>query len=202
MLGDYTPLNISKKALFAPANGQLYTNHDFKRCYSQQPLFVMPSYLWAKDCHEFDPPTLYFGYDIGEKKALAIIRKHFDKCIVWGSPGYSESDDEEDGEDEDEDDTEETAEQSDDDDEDEDEEAEEAEERLVPHAACRHMIAVELFLRKNGEPVWGLSLGSNYTGLVPARFVPPILELFQIPATDKGMWYLDAIDWRWLPKEC
>ncbi|KAI0309425.1 hypothetical protein OF83DRAFT_1179641, partial [Amylostereum chailletii] len=101
MLDYYMPLNISRKIPFAPANGKLYTNNDFKRCYSQQPFRLIPTYLWAKNCHEFDPPTLYHGYIIEEEKALAIIRQHFKECIVWTTEEIEEeeSEDEEENED-------------------------------------------------------------------------------------------------------
>ncbi|KAI0730720.1 hypothetical protein C8Q76DRAFT_782336 [Earliella scabrosa] len=197
MANQHRPIKVAPRALFAPADGCVYTEEDRKRVFSQQP-FNGPelpiSYLIPTSTSTLRPPILRYGWRLGHERLMSVIRDCFPSAIKrrHGPPTLGLDDD------------------------DLLDLTEESFEHVNDNIAdtlygLDIIIAITAYLGldwktekcidikplpdKDGELEPGLTIGSNYVGLLAEEHIAKLQALFA--PNEDPMWYLDGVYWQW-----
>ena len=213
------PIKVAPHALFAPADGCAYTNEvrpsissclcrrllrlligviqDRKRIFAQQP-FSGPelpiSYLIPTPTSTLRPPILRYGWRLGHEKLMNVIRDHFPSAIKRrpGPPTLGLDDE----------DLLDLTEES---------------FSVVSDNIADTLYGLDIFVAlttyvglnwkkhpfidikplpdKDGELEPGLTVGSNYVGMLTAEQIAKLQALFA--PNEEPMWYLDGVYWQW-----
>ncbi|KAI0313839.1 hypothetical protein OF83DRAFT_1139558 [Amylostereum chailletii] len=200
------PFHINKEALFGPANGRNYNEHDYLLCCSKQPFPLIPSYLWDKNCDVYRPPTLYYGFPMDGDKIMDILLEQLPDAVEYFAENIKD----------------EWARTDDFDRLIDPEERRKSEQehrkkvKMVPSkletlgtyslaniAISNHLgipegfVRTTLFAETNGRFTYGVSLGSNYTGLIAPELRDKVRDFFQISPGVQPQWYLNPNRWHW-----
>ncbi|RPD57733.1 hypothetical protein L226DRAFT_615181 [Lentinus tigrinus ALCF2SS1-7] len=190
--------SVPPEFLFAPADGIQYTREDACRVLAQQP-FKGPSLpfkylLPSPNTTSLRPPTLRYGWRFGHDKIMEIALKHFPDAVEYrfapSTEGLDDDDDEQYSP------------------EDYLESKPNISETLysleLPYAIRKYLglpdsapdlIKIQLLRDSEGHSEWGLTVGSNYDGILKRVYLD---KLDSVLETDEPpMWYLDTLDWRW-----
>ncbi|KAI0058022.1 hypothetical protein BV25DRAFT_1328084 [Artomyces pyxidatus] len=166
---------VRKKRLFAPANGE-YTREDRARCFAQQPLDLMPTYLAPILSTDpiYIPPLLHYGWTTTVTELMDLVIKICPEEIRYlklktgpvVSPARTLST------------------------------------RRPIIAFLRHIgvpdderIEYMTFQDSQSRVHAGIAAGNNYSGL-PVESIPKLSEFFGKGET--GKYYLDRKQWKWV----
>ncbi|RPD57739.1 hypothetical protein L226DRAFT_615176 [Lentinus tigrinus ALCF2SS1-7] len=193
------PIHVPAEFRFAPADGIQYTREDMFRAFSQQP-FKGPSlpskYLIpSPKTTSLRPPTLRYGWRFGHSKIMEIALKHFPDAVQYrcapATQGLSGDDDDDDYSPEDYLESKPNI-------------AETLYSPELPYAIQKYLglpdsapelIKIQLLRDSEGDNEWGLTVGSNYVGLLKRACLDKLETVLE--TDEPPMWYLDTFDWRW-----
>ncbi|KAI0748673.1 hypothetical protein C8Q80DRAFT_1271048 [Daedaleopsis nitida] len=193
------PINVNPLAMFAPADGRLYTEEDYDRAFAQQPFDgpdVPFDYLVPSRTTTLRPPKLVYGWRLGHEILMDIARQHFPRTImICMGPALLGLVDEE------------TYHFS-------PESLIEEHENFAatlyspsfPAAVSKYLgiplpqdyIVVQNLSDSKGDPALGLVVGTNYIGAIEDEQIEKLQHLITPFAPDeRPQWYLDCNYWQW-----
>ncbi|KAI0041844.1 hypothetical protein FA95DRAFT_1564961 [Auriscalpium vulgare] len=170
--------------LFLPQDGRrdlIYTREDHDLFFlQQQPLSVLPHYLWDNVKSPITPPVLHLGWMLDDDAVMQYTQLHLPHmvlCTTTGSEpptpspyrtlcGVSWA------------------------------------EALFKHLGLprfpKDAVRVVPMSDDKGKAAFGLSLGTNHRGIVPEKYHARLQEAI---AKDQPLrWYLDYLHWQWAPR--